>query len=443
MKGMNIDMNSRIQSKSDFLTGSFLVTRIPEDELDRNAFYTTLADCPDFILPFHHKSIEGQIEFVYQIGTHNKLQYFTGSFTPKEYSELWVSIINPLLECGDWFMNPCSFILDVDYLYFDKKRKTVSYVYIPSTRGCSGYDAFKEMAADVVKLITVTDAVLENKVLRSIMKDFNPNEFLKMLREYIAESKPAEEKSEDPEQQPEREFIPLSVKESGCAEESNEPDSCIPDSGVEGVSEDTKESPDGFIISIPLCKDEQIKEKEHSGRKKEKDSGGYKVFGGWSGRKRELRQEDSQNIIQLEAPEQEADKCPMPVITKQAEVIDITQSTPVMMNGTGLRYVGRAHLPQAIQIKIAEGEIFTIGRFDANIGRQQSSFEFDKKTKAVSRRHAVIERGMSGYNIIDLSSSAGTYVNDRKLPPNTPYGLETGCRVSFGNSGADYVWEVS
>ena len=46
--------------------------------------------------------------------------------------------------------------------------------------------------------------------------------------------------------------------------------------------------------------------------------------------------------------------------------------------------------------------MFTIGRFDANIGKKQSSFEFDKKTRAVSRRHAVIERDTDGYKIIDL-----------------------------------------
>jgi len=94
-----------------------------------------------------------------------------------------------------------------------------------------------------------------------------------------------------------------------------------------------------------------------------------------------------------------------------------------------------------IGIKIEEGEIFTIGRYDAAVGGRQSSFEFDRAAKAISRRHAVIERDAEGYKIIDLASSAGTFLNGQKLPPNTPSSLEQGCHVSFGNCGADYVWE--
>ena len=134
---------------------------------------------------------------------------------------------------------------------------------------------------------------------------------------------------------------------------------------------------------------------------------------------------------------------PAHVTGKRTEIVDITQSTSILSNSPGLRYIGHANLPPSIHVQIAEGEIFTIGRFDATVGKRQSSFEFDKKTKAVSRRHAAIERDIEGFKIVDLSSSAGTYVNDRKLPPNTPYGLETGSRISFGNSGADYVWEIS
>ena len=111
------------------------------------------------------------------------------------------------------------------------------------------------------------------------------------------------------------------------------------------------------------------------------------------------------------------------------------------MSGTWLRLVGSASLPQAIDVAIADGEVFTIGRFDTAAGRQQSSFEFEKKTKAVSRRHAAIERRMDEYSLIDLASSAGSFIDGQRIPQNTPCKLEAGCRVSFGNCGADYVWE--
>ena len=58
----------------------------------------------------------------------------------------------------------------------------------------------------------------------------------------------------------------------------------------------------------------------------------------------------------------------------------------------------------------------------------------------MSRRHAAIEREESGYFLMDLASSAGTFVNGQKLIPNVPQALENGCRVSFGTGGADYIW---
>jgi pSer/pThr/pTyr-binding forkhead associated (FHA) protein len=83
----------------------------------------------------------------------------------------------------------------------------------------------------------------------------------------------------------------------------------------------------------------------------------------------------------------------------------------------------------------------SIGRFDSNIGKQQSIFEFERSTKAVSRRHAIVERYPGAYTLTDLASSAGTFFNGQKLLPNVPCDLTHGDRVSFGNAGADYVWE--
>lgn len=77
------------------------------------------------------------------------------------------------------------------------------------------------------------------------------------------------------------------------------------------------------------------------------------------------------------------------------------------------------------------GEVFAIGRFDVGIGTKQPSFEFAGQTKAVSRRHAAVERSATGYSIVGLDFSAGTFLNGQKLPPNAPFTLERGSRVSF------------
>ncbi|MBR2131657.1 MAG: FHA domain-containing protein [Oscillospiraceae bacterium] len=109
--------------------------------------------------------------------------------------------------------------------------------------------------------------------------------------------------------------------------------------------------------------------------------------------------------------------------------------------GAYLRLISDAPLPGNISVRVEQGRAFTIGRFDVSVGHKQSDFEFEKGTKAVSRRHAAIERDGDGYWIMDLSSSAGTFVNGEKLLPNMPKQLVRGCRVSFGTGGADYIWE--
>lgn len=378
-------MNSiscEIESRSDFLTGMYLIARIPDSELDENALLTIQEDCPDFILPFNYKRINGETEFTYKVGNLCKLQYFYGDITHAEYVALWRGLLTPLLECRDWFMSPCSFVLSADYLYYDKKNKTVAYVYIPSIGGCSGYDAFNEMAVEVAKGIKVSDPVLENKVLRSIINDFNPNDFLKMLSEH-AKAEPM-----------------LQV----CEETPQYQDSEIADDVT-----DAQEPPP-----------------------KKADS--FKIFSAKSKRGKEAKRNGFKNTVPCSVPAQPP--------SGAAEPPDATQETKVVMSSTGLRCVGRPQFPQTIEVDIAQGGIFTIGRYDAGAGMKLSNFEFAAKTKAVSRRHAAIERDASAYKIVDLSSSAGTFVNDRKLPPNTPVELEPGCRVSFGNMGADYVWEL-
>jgi pSer/pThr/pTyr-binding forkhead associated (FHA) protein len=47
----------------------------------------------------------------------------------------------------------------------------------------------------------------------------------------------------------------------------------------------------------------------------------------------------------------------------------------------------------------------------------------------LSRRHAMIRRTKSGYDVIDLSSSNGTWLNDERLIPNLPYPLTSGSEL--------------
>jgi hypothetical protein len=432
-----------IHSKSDFQAGATLIVRIPEEDIDKKAFYTIQSEQPDFVLPFRHRAIDGQIEFTYQIGNRSKLAYLSGSRSPGEYADLWLGLLQPLLDCGDWFMTPYSFVLKPEYLYCDKNGKSVSFVYIPSVRACSDYDALKSMVTDVAKQNHVTDVQLENKVVWAI-QDFNPNDFLQMVKPYKASAlqertpKPQHEpasapkqKAAQPEQPVQKQAVEKSVAEQPAAEKP--------------VAE---HKPDDISIRFPPG-GKTLKEKKPKGGlfgpKKEKEAKPpqeAKEKGGFWGKKKTQQQEIIQGAAVTPKPDPMREQPIIPVYTPPVDMDDdVTQLDINETDAPKFRYVGVGGHPSVIEVVAAEGGIFSIGRFDVSVGVKQSSFEFDKKTKAVSRRHAIVERSADGYMIVDLDSAAGTFINGQKLPPNIPSPLEQGCRVSFGHSGADYVWE--
>ena len=435
-----------IKTKSDLITGATLLIAMPEDDLDKKALYTIQTDKPEFILPFCYRSVDGKVEFVYQIGLHSRLQYFAGSRSSKEYADLWSGILNPLFSCDDWFMKPYSFVLSSEYLYFDKKSKTVRYVYIPSISDCSNQGDLKEMAVEVSKMIAVDDINLENKILRTIVKNFNPQDFLQMLNRCstVSHVKP-NEKAEDAARLKLR--IPDAEKELPAE--------------ADAVASPYKESAGDIIIDIP-------EKRSGTKRRRESENGGDVYinsetkpprktgsFGSLLGLKKEsLSGEKSETASSYSDPSASSASgqtagneqgillpAAAPDRSSPEGFSDETQSIFTGASGVRLHCVGRATLPVNIDVRIDENAFFSIGRYDSAVGRQQSSFEFNRNTKAVSRRHAVIERDTEGYSIIDLASNAGTFVNGNKLPPNTRCKLEQGCRISFGNSGTDYVWE--
>jgi hypothetical protein len=50
----------------------------------------------------------------------------------------------------------------------------------------------------------------------------------------------------------------------------------------------------------------------------------------------------------------------------------------------------------------------------------------------ISRRHALIRRTESGFEIIDLASTNGSWMNDEKLVPKKPYPLASRSQLRFG-----------
>ncbi|MCL2046810.1 MAG: FHA domain-containing protein [Oscillospiraceae bacterium] len=449
-----------IRNINDILTGATLVVSIPEDDLDHKALQTILEDQPEFILPFHHKIVDGIVEFTFQIGKESKLYHIAGERLPIEYIELWCNIMRPLSDCGDWFLKPFSFVLDIKYLYCDKSKNKISYVYIPSLSDYSDDSSLKEMAAKVSGQISVADNELENKVLKAIMTGLDPKSFLQMLKTSSTILI-------------ERTYLPIAnVTSYGLTNVQNEiqdfenlhhrQEEKIIGAYINTVEErDEQDDFDDIVIDIPQ---ESKKAARHKKTKAIKEPRREKM-------KQDTKKTNRQGLFRKRSDEMEDDTLENNGLIPSSGMTTVSASTqrhqrnevyqPVAQqyisynNATSdktqflfydsgnawLRLVGISSLPTVIGVPIENGEIFTIGRCDIDRGKAMSSFEFDRMTKAVSRRHAAIERDDDGYCIIDLSSSAGTYIDGMKLLPNTPSKLQLGSRISFGNCGADYIWE--
>lgn len=58
--------------------------------------------------------------------------------------------------------------------------------------------------------------------------------------------------------------------------------------------------------------------------------------------------------------------------------------------------------------------------------------DLDGFNMGLSRRHAMIRRTEAGYEVIDLSSTNGTWMNDERLVPQKPYQLKNGAQLRLG-----------
>ena len=445
-------MSYEIRSKND-LTGVVLSVIFPENTLDRKALYTIQADQPPFLVPFNYRSVDGMAECIYHLDTRTKLQYSFGSRTPAEYIHFWENILQPLLDCDDWFLNPLCFVLDTQYLFADKEGE-IDFLYIPSVNPCSSYDILRVMAAELSKQNTVTDPALENKVLRFIMQDFQPQAFLQMLHKTVPDVPIIHSQHVGNEKQ--QRSYGTGNRSDGLVTPDKPEAKAPPVAASDPLRTPAFSLPDVSDFTPKLDRGQSGEKKERKSifpwkRKKtiegEKTSEGSEKRSSRLGSFREKKDEkdglmlgaaavstDAQypSISRPKAPPKPA---PLYVNVEEDEHTQVDEVAH-------FRLVGAPGLPPEIMVDIQPGQTFTIGRFDVSVGRQQSSFEFDKGTKAVSRRHAAIQRLSDGsYVIDDRASAAGTFVDGLRVTTNAPVTLCKGSRVAFGTGGAEYIWE--
>jgi len=131
--------------------------------------------------------------------------------------------------------------------------------------------------------------------------------------------------------------------------------------------------------------------------------------------------------------------------TYLADSAGTTRSTGVQTKGTektGELFIDEAMAPVsgiAIYVAGTAKPVFLSSDQEFIIGRkvQATSEVFLDLSKlggyylGLSRRHAMIRRTEHGYEVTDLSSSNGTWLNDERLIPHKPYLLTSGSQLRF------------
>jgi FHA domain len=107
----------------------------------------------------------------------------------------------------------------------------------------------------------------------------------------------------------------------------------------------------------------------------------------------------------------------------------IAQKHPIPSQGIAL-YSVQSDNPIALQ----EEKEFILGRMtESEIEKRFVDLgKFDGYNHGVSRHHCLIRRTEGGYEIIDLGSTNGTWLEKQRLVPNRPYPLENGSRITLG-----------
>ncbi len=89
----------------------------------------------------------------------------------------------------------------------------------------------------------------------------------------------------------------------------------------------------------------------------------------------------------------------------------------------------------SFKLSLPESEGYIIGRSDA-----QSVYPpdidlapFQARDRGVSRRHAALVSYSGELHILDLDSVNGTFVNNKRLLPESPFALRNGDRVLLGD----------
>ena len=116
-------------------------------------------------------------------------------------------------------------------------------------------------------------------------------------------------------------------------------------------------------------------------------------------------------------------------LSKDLEAKEASQTRLVPSEGIAIFIIGQ---PKPVDIRL-EKEFF-VGRLTETTEEKVVDLTaYDAFALGVSRRHLMVRRVGNGYEVVDLSSRNGTWVNGETLVPQAPFPIQSGSQIRLGN----------
>ena len=179
---------------------------------------------------------------------------------------------------------------------------------------------------------------------------------------------------------------------------------------------------------------------------KEKQGGIFKLFKGKS--KPEIKPDSlGEKLEKKPFPEKDVSaplrpSQPLPCNYEEATIIEEVGTGSYCLLRLCLESCSGCECPKVIELDLEHGFI-TVGRLNKR-GEEQADFNFDASLSFVSRRHFRVEKGQGTeqWNIIDLESTNGTYVNGTRLHPNISYGLNHNDTIMISGNRRHLIYRI-
>ncbi|MCD7751922.1 MAG: FHA domain-containing protein [Lachnospiraceae bacterium] len=454
-------------------------TTIADSEVDEISLRILKQDCPSFLLPMRCINIDGEKELRFEIVDGRRLSYFTEKMKKKDFIRMLKNMLLPFKDCQDWFLDYHNILLDRDHIIIRPADYSVFYLYLPQVSNAQTDAEIARFFEDLIMRTELEDSPEYAMRLLRILKGNNSHIFglLEELMKGEEKAEPApvyEEKKpqEPPVSQPATPWKPVLERP---AVDTPTPTPATTKKPVTGKAEESgaarpgkssgtfgKEDVQGALLGSLFGDVEEEDEKPTKGKKEKKKPEKTKEKANAKENKKEPKpaKEKSGGFLGFLKTKETKEEEAAPVVYGGRQPVpqpqNVNYGRTQQPAGGSYMYGGEDDtlvdvgpedsgdssilvlrlenaagysLPQTIELNLSKGYT-TIGRTD-KYGNNQCDYNFAAEMAFVSRSHLRIEKNGDQWQVIDIGSTNGTFVNGQQIIKNMPQLLERGDTIMF------------